>query len=340
MDMPSAIRAVTERRDLSAEEMTEVMRSIMTGGATPAQIGGFLIGLRMKGETVDEIAAAAQVMRELVSRVAVSGEHVVDTCGTGGDARGTFNVSTCSAFVAAAAGAQVAKHGNRSVSSRSGSADVLEAAGVNLNLNSEQVARCVREVGVGFMFAPLHHGAMKYAIGPRREMGVRTLFNLLGPLTNPAGAPNQVVGVFSAQWLEPLAQVLQRLGSRHVLVVHGEDGIDEITVGAATQVAELKDGRISRAMLTPEQFGITRTDIGALVVEDAQQSLVVLRAVLADQPGPARDIVSLNAGAAIYVAGLAGSWAAGVTKAREVIASGAAQKKLDALVKLTNEFKV
>lgn len=340
MDMPAAIRAVTERRDLSAEEMTEVMRAIMTGGATPAQIGGFLIGLRMKGETVDEITAAAQVMRELASRVAVSGAHVVDTCGTGGDARGTFNVSTCSAFVAAAAGAQVAKHGNRSVSSRSGSADVLEAADVNLNLTSGQVTRCLHEVGVGFMFAPLHHGAMKHAIGPRREMGVRTVFNLLGPLTNPAGAPNQVVGVFSPHWLEPLARVLQRLGSRHVLVVHGEDGIDEITIGAPTQVAELKDGRISRMTLTPEQFGMTRTDIAALVVEDAQQSLAMLRAVLADQPGPARDIVSLNAGAAIYAAGLAGTLAAGVAKAREVIASGAARHKLDALVKLTNEFKV
>ncbi len=339
MDMPAAIRAVTERRDLSAAEMTEVMREIMTGGATPAQIGGFLVGLRMKGETVDEIAAAAQVMRELASRVEVSGAHVVDTCGTGGDARGTFNVSTCSAFVTAAAGAQVAKHGNRSVSSRSGSADVLEAAGVNLNLSSAQVARCVRELGVGFMFAPLHHGAMKHAIGPRREMGVRTVFNLLGPLTNPAGAPNQVVGVFSAQWLEPLAQVLLRLGSRHVLVVHGEDGIDEISIGAATQLAELKDGRISRATLTPEQFGMTRTDIAALVVDDAAQSLSMLRAVLANEAGPARDIVCLNAGAAIYAAGLSADLAAGVRKAAEVIASGAARAKLDALVELSNAMK-
>ncbi|MEK7322258.1 MAG: anthranilate phosphoribosyltransferase [Pseudomonadota bacterium] len=339
MDMPAAIRAVTERRDLSAEEMTEVMRAIMTGGATPAQIGGFLVGLRMKGETVDEITAAAQVMRELASRVEVNGEHVVDTCGTGGDARGTFNVSTCSAFVAAAAGAQVAKHGNRSVSSRSGSADVLEAAGVNLNLTSAQVAHCVREVGVGFMFAPLHHGAMKHAIGPRREMGVRTVFNLLGPLTNPAGAPNQVVGVFSAQWLEPLAQVLQRLGSRHVLVVHGEDGIDEISISAPTQLAELKDGHISRMTLTPEQFGIARSDLAALVVDDAQQSLVMLHSVLNGESGPARDIVGLNAGAAIYAAGLAESLAAGVVKAREAIISGAARQKLAALVKLTDEFK-
>lgn len=339
MDMAAAIRAMTERRNLSAEEMTEVMRTIMTGGATPAQIGGFLIGLRMKGESVDEIAAAARVMRELASRVEVSGPHVVDTCGTGGDGRATFNVSTCSAFVAAAAGAQVAKHGNRSVSSRSGSADVLEAAGVNLNLTSAQVARCVREVGVGFMFAPLHHGAMKHAIGPRREMGVRTVFNLLGPLTNPAGAPNQVVGVFHPQWLEPFAQVLQRLGSRHVLVVHGEDGVDEISIGAATQIVELKDERIERMTVTPEQFGFKSTDIAALAVNDAQHSLRLLHAVLADTPGPARDIVCLNAGAAIYAAGLAENFAAGVAKARELIASGAAQRKLDALVKLSNEFQ-
>lgn len=338
MDMPAAIRAVTERRDLTADEMTEVMRAIMTGGATPAQIGGFLIGLRMKGETVDEIAAAARVMRELASRVEVSGAHTVDTCGTGGDGRATFNVSTCSAFVAAAAGAQVAKHGNRSVSSRSGSADVLEAAGVNLNLTAAQVARCVREVGVGFMFAPLHHGAMKHAIGPRREMGVRTVFNLLGPLTNPADAPNQVVGVFDARWLEPLTQVLQRLGSRHVLVVHGEDGVDEISVGAPTQVAELNDDRIRRYTITPEQFGMPRTDIRELMVEDAQHSLRMLRAVLADTPGPARDIVCLNAGAAMYVAGLVDDLAAGVAKAREVIASGAAGRKLDELVTFTKEF--
>jgi anthranilate phosphoribosyltransferase len=338
MDMPSAIRAVTERRDLSAEEMVEVMRTIMTGGATSAQIGGFLVGLRMKGETVEEIAAAAQVMRELVSRVEVGGPHLVDTCGTGGDARGTFNVSTCSAFVVAAAGARVAKHGNRSVSSRSGSADVLEAAGVNLNLTPGQVTQCVERIGVGFMFAPLHHGAMKHAIGPRREMGVRTIFNLLGPLTNPAGAPNQVIGVFSAQWLEPLALVLARLGSRHVMVVHGEDVIDEISIGAPTQVAELKDGTVRCYSLTPEQFGMRRTEIEALVVKDAQESLTLLRAVLADTPGPARDIVLLNAGAAIYVAGLAESVEQGVEKARMAISSGAAQQKLESLATLTNEF--
>ncbi len=338
MDMPAAIRAVTERRDLSAEEMTEVMRAVMTGGATPAQIGGFLVGLRMKGETVTEIAAAAQVMRELVSRVDIAGDHLVDTCGTGGDARGTFNVSTCCAFVTAAAGAQVAKHGNRSVSSRCGSADVLEAAGVNINLTPSQVTQCVERIGVGFMFAPLHHGAMKHAIGPRREMGVRTIFNLLGPLTNPAGAPNQLIGVFSEQWLEPIAQVLARLGSRHVLVVHGEDGLDEISCGAPTQMAELKAGTVRRSTLTPEQFGLQRTAIDALVVKDAEQSLKLLREVLADTPGPARDIVMLNAGAAIYAAGLADSMGQGLDKAREVIADGAAQRKLDELMSLSNQF--
>ena len=339
MDMSSAIRAVAERRDLSAAEMIEVMRAVMTGHATPAQIGGFLVGLRMKGETVEEIAAAAQVMRELVSRVEVSGPHLVDTCGTGGDARGTFNVSTCSAFVAAAAGAQVAKHGNRSVSSRCGSADVLEAAGVNLNLTPMQVAQCVQRIGVGFMFAPIHHGAMKHAIGPRREMGVRTIFNLLGPLTNPAGAPNQLIGVFSAQWLEPLAHVLARLGSRHVLVVHGEDGLDEISIGAPTQVAELKDGTVRRQTFTPERFGLQRADIASLMVKDAEESLKMMRAVLADTPGPARDIVLLNAGAAIYAAGLAVSVELGVEKARTAIAGGDAQRKLEALVTMTNDFK-
>jgi len=339
MDMPSALRAVTERRDLSAEEMVEVMRTIMTGGATPAQIGGFLVGLRMKGETVEEITAAAQVMRELASRVEVSGPHLVDTCGTGGDARGTFNVSTCSAFVTAAAGGKVAKHGNRSVSSRSGSADVLEAAGININLSPEQVAQCVERVGVGFMFAPHHHGAMKHAIGPRREMGVRTIFNLLGPLTNPAGAPHQVVGVFSAQWLEPLAEVLGRLGSRHVLVVHGEDVLDEISIGAPTQVAELKDGAVQRYSVMPEQFGMQRTDLSELVVKDAEESLRVLQSVLDDTSGPARDIVILNAGAAIYAAGVAESLEQGVEKAREAIASGAAKQKMEALISVSNEFK-
>jgi anthranilate phosphoribosyltransferase len=332
MDMQQAIRAVTQRIDLSEEEMTAVMGLIMRGEATPAQIGGFLVGLAMKGETVEEVTAAVRVMRELATHVTVHAEHLVDTCGTGGDATGTFNISTASAMVVAAAGARVAKHGNRSVSSRSGSADVLEAAGVNLDLTPEQVARCIDEVGVGFLFAPRHHGAMKHAVGPRREMGVRTLFNVLGPLTNPAGAPNQVLGVFSNRWLEPLAQVLGRLGSRHVMVVHAEDGLDEISIGAPTRVAELRDGEVTVYLVAPEDFGITRADLAGIRVEDAAQSLAMIRGVLEGRPGPARDIVLLNAGAAIYVAGLADTLAAGIDRAREAIDSGTAADKLEQLV--------
>ena len=338
MDMQAAIKAVTERRDLTNSEMTSVMRTIMTGEATPAQIGGFLIGLRMKGETVDEIAAAAGVMRELAAKVNVNVSPLVDTCGTGGDGTNTFNISTTTAFVVAAAGGFVAKHGNRSISSKSGSADVLEAAGVNLQLTPEQVAECIEKVGVGFMFAPAHHSAMKHAIGPRKEMGVRTIFNVLGPLTNPAGAPNQVMGVFAEQWLEPLANVLGKLGSRHVMVVHSDDGMDEISISAPTQVAELKDGKVSRYTIEPEQFGIARHDIATLAVDGAEQSLAVMQAVLNGQSGPASDIVALNAGAAIYTSGLADDLKAGVTKAQEVIDSGDARAKLDALVELTQSF--
>jgi len=339
MDMQSAIRAVTEQRNLTHDEMAAVMRTIMTGEATPAQIGGFLIGLRMKGETVDEIAAAAAVMRELSTHVPVHGAHVVDTCGTGGDSSGTFNISTTSAFVAAAAGARVAKHGNRSVSSKTGSADVLEAAGVNLDLTPEQVAQCVDEVGVGFMFAPKHHTAMKFAIGPRREMGVRTIFNLLGPLTNPAGAPNQVLGVFSRAWVEPIARVLMQLGSRHVLVVHSDDGMDEMSIAAPTHVAELKDGAVITYTLEPGDVGITHGSLDTLKVRDAAESLQLMRSVLEGNPGPAANIVALNAGAAIYTAGITDSLAGGVARAKVAIAGGEAYAKLNALVTLTNSFK-
>ncbi len=339
MDMQQAINKVLARQDLTGEEMTSVMRTIMTGGATGAQIGGFLVGLRMKGETVAEIAAAASVMRELASGVDISGlANTVDIVGTGGDASGTFNVSTASMFVAAAAGCHVAKHGNRSVSSRSGSADALEAAGVRLDLTPEQVEQCVREVGVGFMFAPGHHSAMKHAIGPRREMGVRTIFNILGPLTNPAGVPNLVLGVFSTDLLEPLAEVLQRLGSRHVMVVHSRDGLDEISIGDTTEVAELKAGQIRRFTIQPEEFGLQRASLDSIQVEDAAQSLDIIRGVLEDRPGPARDIVVLNAGAGIYSAGLADSLQAGVAKADQAIASGEARSRLDRLVVLTQSF--
>jgi len=338
MDMQAAIRAVTERQDLTAEQMQTVMRSIMTGEATAAQIGGFLVGLRMKGETVDEIAAAASVMRELATPVAVTGPHLVDTCGTGGDGANTFNISTTAAFVVAAAGGKVAKHGNRSISSKSGSADVLEAAGVNLAISAQQVAQCVEQIGVGFMFAPQHHGAMKHAIGPRREMGVRTLFNLLGPLTNPAGAPHQVMGVFSSDWLEPLARVLGQLGSTHVLVVHADDGMDEISIAGSSQIAEWQGSELRSYSVTPEQFGMAQGDVSMLAVDSAEQSLAMMNAVLQGESGPAQDIVALNAGAAIYAADLADSLEAGVSRAQQVINSGAAADKLAQLIELTQSF--
>ncbi len=339
MNIQQAIQCVLENKNLSADEMNQVMRTIMTGEATPAQIGGFLIGLRMKGETVDEIAAAASVMRELASGVKVSGDHIVDIVGTGGDGSNTFNISTACTFVVAAAGGTVAKHGNRSVSSKSGSADLLEAAGVNLNLTSEQVAQCIEQVGVGFMFAPLHHSAMKHAIGPRKEMAVRTIFNVLGPLTNPAGAPNQLLGVFSDELVEPLAEVLNKLGSNHVLVVHSKDGMDEISIGATTRVAELKNGKITTYSITPEQFGFESTDISNLAVDSAAGSLEIINHVLDNVAGAARDIVVLNSGAAIYAADLVGSLEDGIKKADEVIASGAAKNKLAALIELSQSFK-
>jgi len=335
MDMQTAISTVLERRDLTETDMQSVMQTIMTGDATPAQIGGFLIGLRMKGETVAEIAAAAKVMRTLSTKVSVDGDHLVDTCGTGGDGIKTFNISTASAIVAAAAGARVAKHGNRSISSKSGSADVLEAAGVNLDLNPAQVAQCVNEVGVGFMFAPKHHSAMKHAIGPRKEMAVRTIFNILGPLTNPAGAPNHVLGVFSSDLVEPMAQVLDKLGAKHVMVVHANDGLDEITINGETAVTELNNGNLKNYTITPEQFGIKSQSLDDIKVEDAQQSLTMIKSVFDNQDCPAKDIVILNAGASCYVAGLAGDLAAGVKLAAEAISNGKAKKTFADLISLS-----
>lgn len=339
MNIKDAIARCVERHDLNEDEMTAVMQAVMTGGATSAQVAALLIALRMKGETVTEITAAAAVMRELATGVDLSGlAHTVDIVGTGGDASGTFNISTASIFVAAAAGCQVAKHGNRSVSSKSGAADVLEAAGLRLTLTPAQVVRCVREIGVGFMFAPGHHGAMKHAIGPRRELGVRTIFNVLGPLTNPARVPNQVLGVFSAAWLEPLAQVLQRLGSRHVLVVHARDGLDEISIAAPTDIAELKDGVIHRYSIQPEDFGLRRAELAAIQVNDPAESLVMLRSVLNGQPGAARDIVQLNAGAAIYAAGIAANLADGIARAATVLINGEAAQKFERLISLSASF--
>jgi anthranilate phosphoribosyltransferase len=333
-----AIAALIERKNLDAGSMISVMRAVMTGQATQAQIGALLVALRMKGETPEEIVAAAQVMRELATRVEVATDGLVDTCGTGGDASGTFNVSTASALVAAAAGARVAKHGNRSVSSRSGSADVLEGLGVRLGIDPEGVAACIDRVGVGFLFAPSHHGAMRHAIGPRRELGVRTIFNVLGPLTNPAGAPNQVLGVFARQWVRPLAEALQQLGSRHVLVVHAEDGLDEISIAAPTHVAELRDGSINEYTLVPEDLGLARAPLDSIRVDGVEASAAMIRSVLAGETGAARDIVLLNAGAALYVGGYADSHAEGVANAAKAIDRGAAAERLQQLIELTHEL--
>ena len=338
MNIQHVLQQLLEKQALTFEEMRDVMHFIMSGSATDAQIGGFLIALHCKGETIDEIAAAVEVMRELANKVTVNGAHIIDTCGTGGDGASTFNISTTCAFVVAAAGGQVAKHGNRSVSSRCGSADLLEIAGVNLNLNTQQVEQCVNDLGVGFLFAPNHHGAMKHTIHVRKEMGVRTLFNLLGPLSNPAGAPNQLIGVFAKEWIEPLAQVLKKMGSQHVLVVNAEDGLDEISIASATSVAELKDGQVTTYTITPEQFGFNRASLAELAVDNAETSLVMVKSVLDNKDGAAKDIVLLNAGAAIYAANLTDTLAAGIEKAHQVIASGEAKAKLNALIAYSQKF--
>lgn len=339
MDIQSAINEVISGNNLSRDDMHTVMKTIMQGEATPAQIGGLLVALRLKGESVDEITAAAEVMRELASKVDVDKTNLVDTCGTGGDGANTFNISTTSAFIVAASGAKVAKHGNRSVSSKSGSADILEAAGINLELNAEQIVNCIENVGIGFMFAPMHHSAMKHAIGPRRELGIRTLFNVLGPLTNPAGAPNQVIGIFSNDWLEPLAETLKQLGSKHVLVVHAQDGMDEISIASKTNVAELKNGEINAFEISPDDFGMDNQDISELAVNGVDESLTMMRSVLDNTDGAAKDIVCLNAGAAIYTAGLADSIQSGVVIAEKTIASGAAKQKLEQLIQHSQSFK-
>jgi anthranilate phosphoribosyltransferase len=338
-NLAAAIHQVVQQQNLDSASMTQVMRTIMSGGATDAQIGGFLIGLRMKGETVDEISAAAQVMRELATGVDISGlPHAVDIVGTGGDASGTFNISTASMFVAAAAGCHVAKHGNRAVSSRSGSADLLEAAGVKLQLSPAQVAACVREVGVGFMFAPSHHSAMKHAIGPRKQMATRTIFNLLGPLTNPAGVSSLVLGVFDQAWVTPLAQVLQHLGSTHALVVCADDGLDEISITGETLVAELHQGKIQQYRIQPSDFGLATASLADIQATDANHSLTIIRDLLAGKPGATSDIVALNAGAALYVAGITSSLDAGISRAREILHSGAAAARLQQLADFTQSL--
>ena len=339
MNYAQTLTRLIDRHDLTFAEMRELMQRVMGGQLTHAQIAAVLVALRMKGETVGEIAAAAAVMRELSSKVSVKNTgHLVDTCGTGGDGAQTFNISTASAFVAAAAGAHVAKHGGRSVSSTCGSADVLEKLGVNVSLTPEQVAQCIDEIGVGFMFAPNHHSAMKHAAPVRRELGGPTLFTLLGPLTNPAGAQNQVIGVFHQSLTAKLAQVLGELGSRHVLVVHGADGMDEISISAGTYVAELKDGKVSEYAVHPGQFGLPSAPVDMLRVANIDEAREKLLDVLNNEVGAARDIVQLNAGAAIYVAGLAATLKEGIAKADQVIANGAAKNKLQQLIQASNQF--
>lgn len=336
-DVREAIARLVEGGSLGEDEMASAMGEVMDGRATPAQIGALLALLRRKGETVEEIAGAARAMRARAVRIRAVREPVLDTCGTGGDGRGTFNISTAAALVAAAAGCTVAKHGNRAMSGRVGGADVLEKLGIRIDLSPERTERLLAEVGFAFLFAPRFHEAMRHASSPRREIGVRTIFNLLGPLTNPAGARHQLLGVFDPAWVEPLARVLGRLGSVHALVVHGDDGLDEITLTGATTVAELREGEIRRYRIHPSDFGFLTCRLEELEVRDADQSAHRIRSVLEGELGPARDVVLLNAGAALYAADLAGSIAGGIERARQALDSGAARRLLERLVAATGE---
>ena len=340
MNPHEALARIVSHQEITHDEMLSLMRRIMQGDVSPVLIAAIITGLRVKKETISEITAAAQVMRELATKVAINDRaHLVDTCGTGGDSSHTFNISTASAFVAAAAGAKVAKHGGRSVSSKSGSADVLEALGVNIDQTSQQAAQAIDEIGVGFMFAPNYHGAMKHAAPVRRELGIRTIFNILGPLTNPAGAENQVLGVFNADLVGMLAHVLQRLGSQHVMIVNGEDGLDEITLAGKTHVGELKNGNVTEFDIKPEDFELKSAPIEAIQVSDSTHAKAMLLSVLENKPGPALDIVLLNAGAAIYVAGKADTLAGGIKNAQIAVESGAALSKLQQLIEFSHRDK-
>ena len=336
-----ALQRTIEHREIFHDEMLHLMRQIMSGEMSPVMMAALITGLRVKKETIGEITAAAQVMREFSTKVEVADtSHLVDIVGTGGDGAHTFNISTCAMFVAAAAGAKVSKHGGRSVSSKSGSADVLEALGLNINLSPAAIAQCIAEQGVGFMFAPNHHPAMKN-VGPvRRELGIKTIFNILGPLTNPASAPNILMGVFHADLVGIQVRALQRLGAEHALVVYGRDGLDEVSLGAATLVGELKNGEITEYEIHPEDFGLTMASNRALKVETADESMAMLRGVLDNQAGPAKDIVALNAGVALYAANVALTMADGLALARAAIESGAAKAKMQALVDLSQSLGV
>ena len=342
MNIQKALGRISERQDLSTNEMVDVMRQIMSAGSTDVQIGAFLLGMRMKGETIDEIVGGVQVLREFASGVQVSGPHLVDIVGTGGDGANLFNVSTAASFVVAAAGGRVAKHGNRSVSSSSGSADVLEAAGVRIDISPEQVAHCVNELGIGFMFALMHHSAMRHVTVARNELGLRTLFNILGPMSNPAGLSRQLIGVYDQSLCRPLAEVLQRLGSEHVMVVHSDDGLDEISLAADTFVAELKNGEVREFTLKPEQLGFERKSLQGLTVDGVEASLALLTSALAGEKDErsfkAANLIALNAGSALYVAGIAGSIEEGVFLAKEVLANGTGLEKMQQLANMTQGF--
>lgn len=338
MDLQSANRKLAAGEDLSRDQMQDVMGLIMHGEATPAQIGAFLTALTIKGETVEEIVGAAMMMRKLAAQVKTRSDRIADTVGTGGDGAKLFNVSTASALVASAAGALIAKHGNRAATGNSGSADVLEAAGVNIAISPQQVGKCIDELGIGFMFAPTHHAATRHAIGPRREIGIRTIFNLLGPLTNPANARFQLVGVFDQKWVEPIARVFGELGSEHTVVVCSDDGTDEISLAAGTSAAEYRDGKVTTFRIEPEDFGIERRPMDEIVVSDAAHSLELVRQALSGQPGAASDIVAMNAGATLYAADITDSLVAGVDLARQVMEGGGAIDKLNSLAAMTAGF--
>ncbi len=338
MTPQEALARVIEHREIFREEMLSLMRQIMSGEVSPTLIAAIIAGLRVKKETIGEIAAAAEVMREFATKVPLPDEpNLIDTCGTGGDSAHTFNISTAAMFVAAAAGARIAKHGGRSVSSKSGSADVLEALGAKISLSPDNVARSIAQTGVGFMFAPNHHTAMKHAAPVRRELAVKTIFNILGPLTNPAGARQQVMGVFHRDLVGIQVRVLERLGSRRAIIVHGVDGLDEISLGGPTMIGELKDGRIFEYTIAPEDFGLRVQDASAIRVDSVETSKAMVLAAVGNEPGAARDIVALNAGASIYVAGLAATLAEGVAKAQAIMATGAARRKLDQFVDFTQK---
>ena len=340
LELPLANRRLVAGRDLNCNEMQSVMRKIMSGDATDAQIGAFLTALTIKGETVDEITGAAAIMRELSARVETKHKKVVDCVGTGGDGAKLFNVSTASALVAAAAGAAMAKHGNRAATGNSGSADMLERAGVNITINAKEVGLCIDECGIGFMFAPTHHSAMRFAIGPRKEIGIRTVFNLLGPLTNPANARYQLAGVFSQDWVRPMVEVYAELGSIHTLVVCSDDGLDEISIAAPTRVAEYRNEKFYEYKITPEQFGIKRSSLDSIIVSDPAQSLAMIRDALAGNKGQAYDMIALNSGATIYVSGISDSIDDGIGLACKILDSGEGNNKLDHLIRFSNSISV